>query len=50
MTSMRDGWRNDATAQVAEQIQEDPLLLLEAIDRINHHAVPYPGRLSWLFG
>jgi hypothetical protein len=35
---MRDGWRNDATAQMAEQIQEDPLLLLEAIDRIHHLA------------
>ena len=38
MTSTRDGWRNDATAQMAEQIQEDPVLLLETLDRINHLA------------
>ena len=31
----RDGWRNRATAQMAEQIQEDPVLLLETLDRIN---------------
>lgn len=31
----RDGWRNGATAQMAEQIQEDPVLLLETLDRIN---------------
>lgn len=34
----RDGWRNGATAQMAEQIQEDPVLLLETLDRINHLA------------
>lgn len=34
----RDGWRNGATAQIAEQIQEDPVLLLETLDRINHLA------------
>ena len=38
MTSTRDGWRNDATAQMAEQIQEDPVLLLETLDRINYLA------------
>ena len=32
----RDGWRNAVTAQMAEQIQEDPVLLLETLDRINH--------------
>jgi hypothetical protein len=34
----RDGWRNGATAQMAEQIQEDPVLLLETLDRINRLA------------
>lgn len=38
MTSARGGWRNDATAQMAAQIQEDPVLLLETLDRINHLA------------
>jgi hypothetical protein len=31
----RDGWRNGFTAQMAEQIQADPVLLLETLDRIN---------------
>jgi hypothetical protein len=38
VTSTRGGWRNNASAQMADQIQEDPLLLLEALDRINHLA------------
>lgn len=35
---MPGGWRNHATAQLAQQIQQDPVLLLEALDRINHLA------------
>jgi hypothetical protein len=31
----RGGWRNAATAQMAEQIEHDPVLLLETLDRIN---------------
>jgi hypothetical protein len=30
-----DGWRNATTAQMAEQIEADPVLLLETLDRIN---------------
>ena len=29
------GWRNHATAQMAEQIDADAVLLLETLDRIN---------------
>lgn len=38
MTSPRGGWRNNATEQMADQIQEDPVLLLETLDRLNHLA------------
>jgi hypothetical protein len=34
----RDGWRNGPTAQMVERIEENPVLLLETLDRINHLA------------
>jgi len=32
------GWRNAATAEVADGIRADPFLRLETLDRINHLA------------
>jgi hypothetical protein len=30
-----DGWTNEATRNVAEQLRADPVLLLDVLDRIN---------------
>jgi hypothetical protein len=38
MGDSQTGWRNAATAEVAEGIRSDPFLRLETLDRINHLA------------
>lgn len=38
MSDHLDGWRNLATREVADGIRDDPVLLLETLDRINHLA------------
>lgn len=32
------GWSNPATAEIADAIRADPVLLMETLDRINHLA------------